>query len=80
MGNYEILDEWLQMAIESRYEPADQRLEWFLTNVGRMKYLKPLYKELMKTPEGRARAHHIYAKARSGYHPIAQTAIDKIVD
>ena len=78
-GNYEILDEWLQMAIESRYEPADQRLESFLINVGRMKYLKPLYKELMKTPEGRARAHHIYAKARSGYHPIAQTAIDKIV-
>ncbi len=78
-GNYEILDDWLQIAIESEYKPAGPRLESFLISVGRMKYLKPLYKELTKTPEGRLRARELYAKARPGYHPIAQAAIAKIV-
>jgi hypothetical protein len=79
-GNCEILDEWLQIAIESEYEAAYPRLDSFLETVGRMKFLKPLYKALMKTEKGRARAREIYAKARPGYHPIAQTAIGKIVD
>jgi len=34
----------------------------------------------MKTPEGEARARSIYAKARPGYHPIAQATIDGIVN
>lgn len=78
-GNDEILEQWLLMAIRNRYEPAYPRLEEFLTSVGRRKYLKPLYEELVKTPEGRARANAIYAKARSGYHPIAQATVDAIV-
>jgi hypothetical protein len=51
----------------------------FLKSVGRRKFLKPIYSELMKTPEGQARARAIYAEARPGYHPIAQTSIDGIV-
>lgn len=78
-GNDEILEQWLAMAIRNRYEPAYPRLEDFLTSVGRRKYLKPLYEELVKTPEGRARAKTIYAKARAGYHPIAQATVDGIV-
>ncbi len=78
-GNSEMLDVWLRMAITAQYRPADARLEAFLIEVGRMKYLRPLYTELMKTPEGQERARAIYAQARPGYHPIAQTAMDKIV-
>ncbi|MGI8989706.1 MAG: M1 family metallopeptidase [Bryobacteraceae bacterium] len=78
-GNDEILEQWLLMAIRNRYEPAYPRLEEFLTSVGRRKYLKPLYEELVKTPEGRARAKAIYANARAGYHPIAQATVDTIV-
>ena len=37
----------------------------------------PLYKELLKTPEGTARAKAIYAKARPFYHPIAAESVDK---
>jgi hypothetical protein len=78
-GNGEILDQWLQMAIRSDYRPAYPRLESFLMEVGRQKFIRPLYTELMKTPDGQQRARAIYAKARPRYHPIAQTAIDKIV-
>ena len=78
-GNAEILCQWLQMAVAAGYEPAFGRLEEFLCSVGRRKFVKPLYAELMKTPEGAQRARRIYAKARAGYHPIAQATIDGIV-
>jgi hypothetical protein len=58
---------------------AYSRSEEYLTSIGRQKLIKPLYEELVKTQAGKVRAVKIYAKARSGYHPIAQTAIDKIV-
>jgi leukotriene-A4 hydrolase len=78
-GNDEILDQWLKLVVKAKYRPAYPRLRSFLMEVGRMKMIRPLYAELMKTPEGAEMAREIYAKARSGYHPIAQTAIDKIV-
>ncbi len=78
-GNSEILHQWLLMAVRGGYEPAYPRMEQFLAAVGRRKFLKPLYTELMKTPEGQQRARRIYSAARAGYHPIAQATIDGIV-
>ena len=78
-GNAEIVHQWLLMAIRSQYTAAYPRLEEFLTTVGRRKFLRPLYTELAKTPEGRERALAIYKKARPGYHPIAVATIDEIV-
>jgi leukotriene-A4 hydrolase len=78
-GNSEILAQWLQMAIPRNYEPAYARLEEFLCSVGRRKFLKPLYGELLKTAGGRDRAKRIYAKARPGYHPIAQATLDAMI-
>ncbi|HBY62780.1 MAG TPA: aminopeptidase [Solibacterales bacterium] len=78
-GNAEIVSQWLLMAIRARYQAADPRLEGFLTTVGRRKYLKPLYEELMKSPEGRKRAQAVFEKAKSGYHPIAAAAMRSIV-
>jgi len=78
-GNSEIVSQWLLMAVRNGYEPAYPRLEQFLTSVGRRKFLRPLYSELVKTEQGRQRAEAIYAKARSLYHPIAADSIDEIV-
>ncbi len=78
-GNAEILFQWLVMSIRSKYEPAYPALEKFLLEVGRRKYIRPLYQELAKSPEGMQRAKAIYAKARPGYHPIATATIDTIV-
>ncbi len=78
-GNSELAFQWLKMAIASDYAPAWPRLEEFLTSQGRRKFLKPLFEELVKTPAGRERAAAIYSKARPGYHPIAQAAVDAIL-
>lgn len=79
-GNSEILHQWLLMAIRNDYAQAYPKLEEFLMSVGRRKFLKPLYAELVKTEAGRLRAISIYRKARPGYHPIAVATLDEIVN
>ena len=78
-GNSEVVHQWLLIAIRNEYEPAYDRLETYLVGIGRRKLIKPLYDELVKTPEGRARAEAIYDRARPGYHPISVSSIDEVV-
>ena len=76
-GNSEIAFQWLMMSIQNKYDPAYPRLEEFLLSVGRRKFIRPLYQELAKTPEGKERALAIYRRARPTYHPIAVSSIDQ---
>ncbi|HEX8197959.1 MAG TPA: leukotriene A4 hydrolase C-terminal domain-containing protein, partial [Pyrinomonadaceae bacterium] len=78
-GNSEIAFQWLMMSIRNNYAQAFPRLEEFLTTIGRRKFVKPLFDELVKTPEGRTRAMAIYRRARPGYHPITVASIDPIL-
>lgn len=79
VGNSEIAFQWLLMAIRNNYAAAYPRLEEFLTTIGRRKFVRPLFDELAKTPEGTKRANEIYKKARPGYHPITQATVDQIL-
>jgi leukotriene-A4 hydrolase len=78
-GNSEIVADWLLVTIQRHYQPAQARLEEFLLSVGRRKFLKPLYAELAKTPEGLAWARTLYTKARPRYHAVATSTIDKLL-
>ncbi len=78
-GNSEILNAWFLRAIDSRYDAAWPALERFLTGMGRRKFLRPLYTELAKTPEGAELALRIYEKARPGYHSVSRQTIDEIL-
>jgi hypothetical protein len=78
-GNAEILHAWLLRVIARQYKPAYPALEKFLTSMGRRKFLKPLYTELAKTPEGMELARRIYARARPSYHPVSYATIDEIL-
>ncbi|CAN5705997.1 M1 family metallopeptidase [soil metagenome] len=80
IGNAEIAAQWLRMAIRANYAPANARLEDFLSNVGRRKFLMPLYQELARTPEGLVVARRIYAEARPLYHPIAVESVDQLLE
>jgi ssDNA-specific exonuclease RecJ len=66
------------MAVRNRYAPANpsvnERLEDFLTTVGRRKYVKPLYAAM--DPK---QAQDIYAKARPLYHHITQATLDQVI-
>jgi leukotriene A-4 hydrolase/aminopeptidase len=78
--NYEILADWLEMGIKNDYKAIEQRLEESLINVGRRKFLKPLYKAMAQIPEGLQKARSIYEKARSNYHSVSRNTIDEILN
>lgn len=44
---------------------------------GRMKYLRPIFTELVK--RDRAAAGRIFAEARGGYHPIARAVVEGLI-
>jgi leukotriene-A4 hydrolase len=77
--NAEIEQRWLLLVIHNSYQPGNARLEDYLMTIGRLKLITPLYSELMKSPAGTALAKRVYTKARPGYHPETQGAIDAIV-
>ncbi|MDD8016921.1 MAG: M1 family metallopeptidase [Bacteroidota bacterium] len=78
-GNSEILGEWFLHCIKAKYETAYGAMGRFLMNAGRRKFLKPIYTELAKTPEGKAWAKEVYEKARPGYHSVSFNTIDGIL-
>ena len=79
-GNYELLVEWLCIAAASGYEPAFPRIREVLLRVGRMKYLRPLYKALGATPATRELARSIFADASPGYHSLSRRAVQGVID
>jgi len=78
-GNCEILCNWLVIAANSGYAPTLPRTRKFLGEVGRMKYLKPLYTALHKSEATRALAKETFAEHGGGYHPIARGGIERIL-
>jgi leukotriene-A4 hydrolase len=77
--NSEIAHSWLKNAIRADYVPAYPQLERYLTSIGRRKLVKDLYEDLAKTPQGKARAQAIYAKARSMYQVPLVEQLDSIL-
>ncbi len=78
-GNSEILCSWLQIAINSSYEPAFDRCASFLGQVGRMKYLKPLFTALHANADTRELGAKVFAANADGYHPIARGGLERIL-
>jgi leukotriene A-4 hydrolase/aminopeptidase len=78
-ANYEVLVSWLQLAIRSSHAPALARTEEVLGAVGRMKYLKPLYRALLHAPSTAELARRCFDRYRDRYHPIAQQVIEGLL-
>ena len=78
-SNSEIAFAWFIKAIPGHYQPALPHIRRFLLNVGRAKFVTPLYTALMNDEKYRAFAREIYKTARPGYHPVTYSAVDKIM-
>ncbi|QJR80732.1 M1 family metallopeptidase [Alteromonas pelagimontana] len=78
--NNEIAHSWLLIAVKNEYEPAYDRLYDYLVHIGRNKLVKPLYRELSTTPEGKAFAAKAFAEAKPGYHPLTIRANEGFVE
>ncbi len=78
-GNHEIISAWLCLAAANGYEPAFDRAGLLLRRVGRMKYVRPLYQALGKTPAGRALARKVFAEAAPTYHALTRRAAEAVM-
>ena len=76
-GNVEILYLWLEHAIDVRYEPGIERLETFLLEVGRNKFVEPLYRSLAETDWGREMGIEIYNRAKPAYHSLTRSKAER---
>jgi leukotriene-A4 hydrolase len=62
-GNAEIVTAWgVFIDPETKYEKMDPKIESFLINTGRRKFLSPLYMELVKTEEGKKTSERLFTK------------------
>ena len=78
-GNAEILTAWFPHTLRAGYAAAAPALEKFLRHVGRRKFLVPLYRALLATTDGPARARTIYKEARPNYHSVATGTLDALL-
>lgn len=77
-GNNEVLFAWLEQSIMKSYTAAYPDLEKFLINVGRRKFVAPLFEAMVKTNKLEM-AKQIYAKARPGYHAVTVGTVDEML-
>ncbi|WP_185968106.1 M1 family metallopeptidase [Thalassotalea sp. PS06] len=77
--NAEIAHAWYLLALINGYDVIKPQLEEYLISIGRRKLIVPLYMKLAETDAGLVWVKPVYAKARPGYHPLAQGTIDEIL-
>jgi leukotriene-A4 hydrolase len=77
--NPDVLVAWLVPALSAGHRPAVERAVSFLGEVGRMKYLKPLYGALAVREETRVRAEACFQQYRAGYHAIAAAGVEALL-
>ncbi len=78
--NSEIACDWLKRCIEADVFEAKQQLLYFLTHVGRRKFLSPLYKAMIAKPEWVVFAKEVFENAKSGYHAVAYETIESFFE
>jgi leukotriene-A4 hydrolase len=75
--NFDVLEKWLTLAIRSGFEPAFGRADEVLGSMGRMKYLRPLYRALNERDPNYANA--LFQRNAAQYHPIARQVIEGLL-
>ena len=78
-GNFVIKRQWFVQAIRHQYKTAYPAIEQFMIGTSRTGSLMTLYKELVKTSEGKDWAKTIFDKAKSGYHATTIQSVEGLL-
>lgn len=79
--NYEVKVAFLQLAISTKCREYYKEVEKTLKEVGRMKYLRPLYTALVQgtgKEEEKILAKRVFSEACDCYHPIGRGVVESI--
>jgi leukotriene-A4 hydrolase len=77
--NAEIGMRWYVHAINAGDKAVWPAAEEHMTRIGRLYLTMPIYAALVKTPDGLTFAQQVYDKAKSGYHPLTQQAVEDLL-
>lgn len=76
-GNADLRLRWQQLCLMTSYEPIYPHVVKFITEQGRMKFVRPLYRLLHEAKHGAKLAEDTFLKHKEFYHPIAAQLIEK---
>jgi aminopeptidase N len=76
--NAEIGMRWYVHAIAAGDKAAWPAAAEHMTRIGRLYLTLPVYAAFVRTPDGLAYAEQVYAKAKAGYHPLTQQAVERL--
>jgi len=79
-GNFVIKRQWFVQAIKHDYKPARTAIENFMIATSRTGSLQTLYKEMVKTSEGKYWAKSIFEKGKPGYHLTTVQDLQKTLE
>ncbi|KAJ8657418.1 leukotriene A-4 hydrolase/aminopeptidase [Lichtheimia ornata] len=75
--NSDVRFRWQQLCVLASYKPIYPHVVAFITEQGRMKFVRPLYRLLYKAQDGAELARETFIKHKAFYHPIAASLIEK---
>ncbi|ORZ22502.1 peptidase family M1-domain-containing protein [Absidia repens] len=75
--NADIRFRWQNLCVMTSFEPIYPEVVEFITEQGRMKFVRPLFRLLYEAKNGKQLAIDTYLKHKKFYHPIAATLIEK---
>ncbi|KAI8147795.1 hypothetical protein BJV82DRAFT_698171 [Fennellomyces sp. T-0311] len=75
--NSDIRFRWQQLCVMASYKPIYPHVVEFVTEQGRMKFVRPLYRLLYKADDGADLARKTFLDHRKFYHPIAAQLVKK---
>ena len=80
-ANAEIANRWFILSVESNWKQKVPQIEAFLMEVGRRKFLTPLYRAMKEQDTyWQKEALRIYKQAREGYHAVSIHTLDELLE
>jgi leukotriene-A4 hydrolase len=75
--NADIRFRWQNLCVMTSYETIYPEVVEFITEQGRMKFVRPLYRLLYEAKNGKQLAIDTFLNHKHFYHPIAASLIEK---
>ncbi|XGW31167.1 hypothetical protein V3C99_009824 [Haemonchus contortus] len=75
--NSEIVFKWIRLCVKAKWEPIIDKALRFISSQGRLKFCRPVYRDLSAWQAAKTRARDQYIQTRSSMHPITAEMIAK---
>ncbi|KAK6053408.1 leukotriene A4 hydrolase [Cooperia oncophora] len=75
--NSEIVLKWIRLCVKAKWEPIIDKALKFVSSQGRLKFCRPVYRDLTAWQAAKSRARDTFIQTRSSMHPITSEMIAK---